>query len=482
MGGRFSEILNSAEIRKIHDTSMRILSEIGVKINHDEILDLLSDAGALIDKETKVARMPEHLAMESIKKSGKRHVLYGRDPSKSAKFGYSHQLFMSSAGQYLWVDELKGKRRLATLKDTTSAIRVGDALKEIDIVGAFVLPAGIPTEVRDIHLYAELIKNTGKPCSTWINNGKTARYIIEMLRIVAGGAEKLKSKPMIEAFIEPISPLQFGREGLEILVEFAKANLPVGLGPMAMAAATAPATLAGTIAQENAEILAGIVISQLLCPNLPVTYWGIPHIMDPVTGGISFGSPEQGLMAAAIAQVAKWYGFSVGVNVGLTDSKLSDVQDGLERGTSLLLGAMAGADIFGHMGIVGADQGASLAQLIIDNEMAGCLRRIMKGFKINEETLAFEAVKRVDIGGHFLEDEHTLRHFREEFWFPSLFDRDNWDSWKKKGSKSILEKAIQRKEEILKNHILKPLNQSIVDQIDEIVKEADKNILGDGKN
>jgi trimethylamine--corrinoid protein Co-methyltransferase len=476
------KILRSAEIKRIHDVSLHILNKIGVRINHNKILDLLRDAGATVNNWTKVAKIPEYLVMDSIGKSSKKHVLYGRDPSKIAKFGYGEELFMSSAGQYLWVDELRGKRRLATLEDTKSAIRMGDVLKEIDIVGAFVLPAEIPAEIRDVHIYAELIKNTGKPCSTWINNGKTARYIIEMLRIVAGGAEKLKSKPMIEAFIEPISPLQFSREGLEILVEFAKANLPVGFGPMAMATATAPATLAGTIAQENAEILAGIVISQLLCPDLPVTYWGIPHIMDPVTGNISFGSPEQGLMAAAIAQVAKWYGFSVGVNVGLTDSKLSDAQNGLEKGITLLLGALAGADIFGHMGIVGADQGASLAQLIIDNEMASCLRRIMKGFKISEETLAFKAIKRVDIGGHFLEDEHTLRHFKEELWFPGLFDRDNWNSWKKKESKSILEKAVQRKEEILKNHIIKPLNQSIVDQIDEIVKEADKDISGGGKN
>ncbi|GAI89599.1 unnamed protein product, partial [marine sediment metagenome] len=264
---------------------------------------------------------------------------------------------------YIWIDETTGKRRPGTLDDSRTAIFIGNALEGIDIVGAFVLPAEIPSKVRDIHLYAELIKNTGKPCFTWINNGKTARYIIEMFKLIAGGEKKLRNKPMVEAFVEPISPLQFSKEGLEILIEFAKSGLPIGFGPMAMTMATAPATLSGTIAQENAEILAGIVISQLLSPGLPVTYWGIPHIMDPATGNISFGSPEQGLMAVAITQIAKWYGFPVGVNVGLTDSNLADTQNGLERGMTLLLGTLAGADIFGHMGIIGADQGANVAEL-----------------------------------------------------------------------------------------------------------------------
>ena len=202
--------------------------------------------------------------------------------------------------------------------------------------------------------------------------------------------------------------------------------------------------------------------------------------MDPATGNISFGSPEQGLMAVAMTELAKLYGFPVGVNVGLTDSKFPDVQNGLERGTTLLLGALAGADIFGHMGIVGADQGASLAELIINNEMIGYFRRIMRGFHVNKETLAFEVIKQVGIGGHFFEEKHTMKHFKKELWFPDLFDRENWELWNKKEDNTILERAIKRKEKILKEHKVRPLDQGVANQIDEIVKEADKDILGRG--
>lgn len=474
------KIISSKEIGDIHDASLNILRKIGIKVNHSEVFDILGDAGAVADKKTKIVKFPEDMVTEGIQKAGKKHTLYGRNPYSVAKFGYEDQLFLSSGGQYLWIDETTGKRRPGTLEDTKAAILVGDALKEINIVGAFVLPAEIPSNVRDIHLYAELIKYTGKPCFAWINNGKSAKYIIEMFKVVVGGEVKLRNKPMTEAFIEPISPLQLSKEGLEVLIEFAKAGLPVGFGPMAMTMATAPTTLAGTIAQENAEILAGITISQLLSPGLPITYWGIPHIMDPATGNISFGSPEQGLMAVAITQIAKWYGFPVGVNVGLTDSKLPDSQNGLERGMTLLLGILAGADIFGHMGIVGADQGASLAELIINNEMISYLRRIMKGFEVNKETIAFEVIRRVGVGGHFLEDEHTLKYFRKELWFPSLFDRNSWELWKGKEGNSILERAVKKKEEILNEHKIEPLDRDIANRIDEIVKEAEKDILRRG--
>jgi trimethylamine--corrinoid protein Co-methyltransferase len=168
------KIISSKEIGDIHDASLNILRKIGIKVNHNEVFDILGDAGAVVDKKTKIVKFPEDMVTEGIQKVGKKHTLYGREAGKAAKFGYGEQLFMSSGGQYLWIDETSGKRRPGTLEDTKAAILVGDALKEINIVGVFILPAEIPSKVRDIHLYAELIKYTGKPCFTWINNGKSA--------------------------------------------------------------------------------------------------------------------------------------------------------------------------------------------------------------------------------------------------------------------------------------------------------------------
>jgi len=162
---------------------------------------------------------------------------------------------------------------------------------------------------------------------------------------------------------------------------------------------------------------------ELVSPGIPFCYGGIPHIMDQRNSTISFGSPEQILMALAMTQMGKFYGFPVYINVGMTDSKLADAQAGLEKGTSLLMGALAGADTFGHLGIVGADQAASLEHLIIDDEIASFVKRVMRGFQVDEDTLAEEVMTRVGVRGNFLTEEHTLRHFRQELWFPRLCDR-----------------------------------------------------------
>jgi trimethylamine--corrinoid protein Co-methyltransferase len=241
---------------------------------------------------------------------------------------------------------------------------------------------------------------------------------------------------------------------------------------MAICGSSGPVTLAGTLAQENAEILAGVVISQLLAPGLPVTYWGIPHILDPATANMVFGGPEQGLMAAAITQLGKSYGLPVGVNVGLTDAKIPDAQAGLEKGMTLLMGALAGADIFGHMGIAGMDQGSCLAQLVIDNEMMGHMRRTLKGVTVSDHTLALDVIREVGIGGHFLAEEHTARSFRDEFFFPRLCDRNQWEPWIASGGTTMLERAIALEERLATTHQVAPPEEAVVAEIDAIVARA----------
>jgi trimethylamine--corrinoid protein Co-methyltransferase len=198
---------------------------------------------------------------------------------------------MSSPGQYGWIDMETGLRRAPTTEDAQNAIRLGDALPNVTIVGSMAMPTEVPPAYRDVFLTAELVKGTTKPTRVYVTNGQTAKYVLEIYRAIAGGAAALRERPMAEAFLEPISPLQLPADGLAALVEFLRAGQTASFGPMAMASGTAPATLAGTLAQENAEVLSGIVATQLLAPGASVTYGGIPHVMDPRTSICSFGSP-----------------------------------------------------------------------------------------------------------------------------------------------------------------------------------------------
>ena len=469
--------MSEEEIAAIHDASLVILRDVGVQIPNSEVLGVLAEAGASVDFSQKVTKIPENLVAEALEGAGKQFVLYGRDRAKTARFGYGDFVLVSSPGQFSWIEEDGGPRRDPTSEDARRGILVGDALEHIDIVGALGMALDIPTPIRDVWMAAELVKGTNKPTHVWVANGTTLRYVLEIYEAVMGGAEAHRQYPMIAGFVEPISPLRFAETGLEILVTCAQYGLPLFFAPMVQAAATGPATLAGTLTVENAEILAGIVIAQLLGPGCPVCYGGIPHIMDLRTMQISFGSPEQGLMGVAMAQVAQHYGLPSYINVGLGDSKLVDVQSGLERGMTLLMGALAGADTFGHTGIAGADQAASLEQLIVDNEMAAYVKRILRGFAVNEETIALEVIKRVGIGGNFLADKHTVAHFREELWSPDLFDRRDWQSWWDGGAKTMVQRAREKKQQILSQYSPEPIDPHLAREIDGIVAAARRELI-----
>ena len=471
------KILSDAEIQTIHNASLTVLKKTGIMIHHDEILKLVAEAGAKVDNDSKIAHLPERLIMDCIAKAKKQYILYGRDLQCTARFGYGDLVLMSSPGQYGWIDSQTGRLRSATIKDARDAICLGDALPNIDIVGSMAQPEEISETYREVFLTAELVKGTCKPTRTWVFNRRTARYVLEIYRTVAGGEAALREHPMTEAFLEPISPLQLPHDGLDAMIEFIKAGQPVNIGPMAMASGTAPATLAGTLAQENAEILATVVVSQLLAPGTPVTYGGIPHIMDPATSICSFGSPEQMLMAVAMVQMGRFYGFPVYINVGLTDAKVLDVQAGIEKGSSMMLGALAGADTFGHAGICGTDHGASLPWLVIDDELMTYVKRVVRGFEVDEDTIATEVIDNVGPAGTFLAEEHTVKHFRNELWLPGkTWTREMWDAWEKEGRSLMADRILKKVEHTIATHKPKPMDEGLVREIDHIVECAKKQL------
>jgi trimethylamine--corrinoid protein Co-methyltransferase len=471
------QMLAEHEIKAIKDASLAILRDTGVMVHHDEMLRLLGEAGAKVDAGHRIARLSEKLVMDCVSRAGRQYVLYGRDKNRTARFGYGDLVLMSSPGQYAWIDLQTGRRRPATMQDTHDAIRLGGALENITIVGAMAQPDTIPETYRDVVLTAELVKGTGKPTRCWVRNGDTARYILEIYRTIAGGDAALRAHPMVEAFLEPISPLQLPRDGLDIVKEFARAGQPVSIGPMAMTSGTAPGTLAGTLAQENAEILAGLVSTQLLAPGTPIMYGGIPHIMDPRTGICSFGAPEQGIMATAMVQIARSYGFPVYVNVGLTDAKLPDAQAGMEKAATLLLGVLAEADTFGHCGICGTDHAGSLLWLAFDDELMSYIKRIARGFTVDDEHLATGVIHSVGPAGNFLAEEHTVRHFREELWLPRpIWTRQPYDLWQNEGATSFADRLRTRVTDILATHQPQPLDESLSREIDRIVASAEREL------
>jgi len=470
----FSSVLSQEQIGKIHEASLAVLERVGVIVPHDEILSRFADSGAEVDRQEQRVRIPPDLLMRLLNGAGKRFTIYGRDLALKAEFGVGKRNYNSIAGEALWVDAIGEERRYAALDDVATAARFCDALDGINFVGAMADPQDIPVEWRCVAQLAAMIKNTTKPVMFWYHDRASARFINEILIAVRGDEKRAAEYPLCYPFLEPISPLRFPFNGVDLLFETARLNLPVPIGPMAQMGMSAPCTLAGTMAQENAEILAGICITQLIRPGMPVCYGGICHAFDMATTQLIFSGPEQAIFGVAMTQMGKHYGLPVYINVGLTDSKRPDAQAGLEAGTTLALGAAAGADIFGHMGICGVDQAASLDMLVLQDEVISYVESTMREIDFSDEALGIGEIEDAGPGGAFIDRMHTAEHFRKELWFPKILDRDYYQAWLDSGAASTEERCRRRKEEILQTHQPQPVDDDLARGLDEIVDDAEK--------
>ncbi len=472
----FSRILSPSQIKRIHEVSLAILDEVGVEVPHADMLGRFADAGARVDHRAQRVRIGPALVQRCLDQAGKRFTLQGRDLARQAAFGQGRRNYNSIAGEALWVDEPGGVRRYPTLADVATATRLGDALEEITMPGAMADPHEVPVAFRCVDVFATMLRNTTKPVHFWFHDRASARFINEIMIAVRGDAQRASAQPLCYPFLEPISPLRFPFNGVDLLYETARLKLPVAIGPMAQMGMSAPATVAGTLAQENAEILAGICITQLICPGLPVCYGGICHAFDMRTTQLIFAGPEQAIFGVAMTQMGKHYGLPVYINVGLTDAKRPDAQAGIEAGITLMLGAAAGADIFGHMGISGVDQATSLDMLVMQHEVIRYVESVMRDIDFSDDALGLAEIADAGPGGQFIDRDHTAAHFRRELWMPRLLDREYYEAWRSVGAATTEQRCRQFRDDVLASHRPVPLDGAISAAIEDVLAAAHREL------
>ncbi len=464
-------VLSQDEIIRIDRAAKAVLERAGVLVPHEEMLRLFARAGAKVDEARGRVRISARLADECLGQAGKSYTLHGRNRNRTAAFGQGRRNYNSIAGEAHWL-ERGGRRRFACLDDVTAAAKLGDVLPRLNIVGAMSDPHEVDAACRCVEVAAALLRATDKPFTFWFYDRSSAKFLMEMFSAAAGSMEDLAKFPITYPFLEPISPLRFDTRGIDLLFETARAPLPVSIGPMAQTGLSAPGTLAGTVVQETAEILAGICAVQLIRAGTPVCFGGIPHAFDMRTTQMIFAGPEQGLMAAAMTQMGKYYGLPVYTNTGLTDSKGADAQAGLEIAATLLMGALAGSDIFGHMGIAGVDQASSLEMLVFQHEVIEYIEHILVGITVNDEKLALDVIDEVSPGGTFIDHTHTAEHFREELWMPQLLDRSFWPAWENAGRPDLASKLPARVDELLDTYEEKLLPDDLDQEVTRILAAA----------
>lgn len=462
------EVFTESEIEKIHEATLRILENVGIRVPNDECIDICEKAGAIVDRDSYVIKIPAVVMKQLLSciASARFDEKEDNGPQKITG-GISTQVYV--------VDYKTKVRRQGLLDDVMKGIALVQHLDNIPFCNAVTVPSDVPYNMTDVISYQMIYTYSKKPGGTYILSPTSAKYITQMAKVMGRDVSYL---------LETVSPLQFRKESLEIALIFAKQGLPLHMGPMVMGGASAPITLAGTVTLQNAEVLGSVFVIYALTGKLTGSYGAGTHSMDLRTMLCSFGSPNQALLGIATAQMAKFYGLLAGSNAGLTDALMPDFQAGFEKGMSAVFSLLAGSGI-GAQGIVGADQGFSFEQLVIDNEWIDAYNFVLNGIEVNEDTIAEDLIERVGIGGNFFAEEHTAMNMRSSYWFRNLFNRDSWGGWENKGKRDLLEKAHEFVESVTANYkSAEPvIDEQKLNEINYIVKCAEEELENenDGK-
>jgi len=438
----FYRPLTNENIRQIDQIGRRILEQIGIRIQGSTYLDILKAAGAKVDYENKRVRFDGDWIDEVLKRAPSRFTLYSRDGQNDLHLGKGNVYFGNGGRVFRILDMGTGGYRLTKLRDVADTATLVNHLDHI----RFYIIACQAHDIKPVnyHLldFAYAFNHTTKHVMGGCTDLHGAEQMWKLASIIAGSEDKLRERPFVTVITNTMSPLIIDDNTLDILKFFTTRGLPLCCTPAPIAGATAPATLAGTLAQAHAEALAAVAITQVFAPGARVLYSAIPTAMDLRTMELTMGSVEMGMMCACAVQLAKLYKLPVFTSGGVTEAKRPDIQAGFEKGVSNVAVVLTGADCIRLMaGMLDSGNSISYEQFIIDNEIIGMIHRIQQGITVDEETLGFDVIQKVGPGGNYVLEDHTVNHMMDEFFYPNLSVRCNFDIWEERGRPDMLSRA-----------------------------------------
>lgn len=461
------KLLTESEIKKIHNVSLKILQNTGVNIFHEEALEILKNRGAEVEGSR--VYLPASLIESAVKKPPSSFKLYSRNPAKSVVVGSSETVISPTSGPSFVSDLDKGRRR-ATYEDYLRLTRLAAASEHLDILGGLILePTDLPAETRHARLFYAGAKYSDKCLRGSCYGSKKALDCLKMAAILFGEETIIDDRVVLITIISTNSPLQFDNQMTGSLIEHAKHNQAVIITPAAMAGTTGPMSIAGTLALQNAEILAGIALTQIINPGTPVVYGSASTVTDLRTAGLTIGSPEQAKFIAASIQLADYYNLPSRTGGALTDAVIIDSQSGYESMMNLMTSVSQGANLIVHsLGIMESYMTVSFEKFIIDNEILGMLKSYNEGIEVDEESLAEEVINQVGPGGHFLEEEHTFKHMRD-FYQPTISSRLRFDN--NSSHVPTVERAREKWKSLLRDFEPPYLDKSIDKRLNRFIAE-----------
>jgi len=466
-------MLSNDQIEQIVYAAMDVLQRIGTRVQEANALKLLRDAGCVI-KDGNLVHIPAWLVETSLQSAPSRIVLAGRDREKRIALEKDQIYFGTGSDCPFILDPYNGERRRCTYEDVYRAAKISDALPHIEFHMSVGLTSDVPIGTYDRHQLLAMVRGTTKPLViTAVDRGGLADQL-EMACAALGGVDEWRKAPLFAVYIEPNSPLENSGLAVEKLLYAAENDIPAIYTPCPMCGATAPATMAGTLVQGLAECLTGVVISQLKRKGAAVIIGGVMSVMDMSTTICSYGAPELTLLSAAMTNIAQYLHLPMFSTAGCSDAKIVDQQAAIEGALSIAFAALSGANLIHDVGYLESGLSGSYDMLVMSNEVIGMAKRTLRGVVVDAEHLALDVTERVGPGGHYLMDDHTMKHFRTEFWFPELLDRSNWPTWQANGAKSLGVRVHEKVLDLIEHYEPAPTSAEIDQELVRIVARADE--------
>jgi trimethylamine--corrinoid protein Co-methyltransferase len=469
-GGRYRP-LDDAAVEKVHQAALRLLEEVGLGDAPKSTIEYLTSVGCTVNERGRVI-IPRAVVEDTLAKAARHFPLYAQDPRHDLE-PWGKKVYFGTAGAAVnMVDPVTSAYRESVLRDLYDIGRIVDVMDNIHFFQRAVVARDLadPFEMDFNTCYAAVSSTTKHVGTSWVHPDHV-KASLEMLHMIAGGEKQWRERPFVSqsnCFVVP--PMKFAADACGCLEVAVHGGMPVLLLSAGQAGATAPAALAGALAQEVAECLAGLVYVNAIKPGAPAIFGTWCFVSDLRTGAMSGGSPEQALLSAAAGQMAHFYNLTGGTASGMTDSKVADAQSGAEKAYNHALVGNAGANmIYESAGMHASLLGFSLESLVIDNDIIGATQRTIRGIEVNDETLSFETIRDSCLNGpgHYLGSDQTLSLMETEYVYPGIGDRKSPNEWTELGKTTAIERAMKKVDHILATHF----PDHIAAEVDAAIRE-----------
>lgn len=463
------EVLNQKEREEIILGVFHLLETTGVKIYAEQALSLLKNAGCMV--QGNLVKIPRELVKSSIQSAPDSISIYDRNQNLTMNLFDTNSYFGPGVTCPYFYDAITLERKPATKQNVREVAKVADYLEHVDFLMSLCMISDHTPEQADIQEVHALIESSTKPICTWAFNKENLEKIIQMAEIAVGGEKTLENHPYMIVYTEPTTPLVHTKEAIEKLMFLAEKKIPCIYSPGMTLGGTAPITIAGALTVGIADALTGLVISQLTQKGAPIIVSSNAGVLDMRSLQAPYGSPEMCLIDAAGTQIYRHLGLPTFGLAGATDSKILDLQAGMEGMMELIFSIGSGANLVHDLGMMDFGMTGSLHYLIACNEMAAMAKRLKQGIQVDEAHLAAEVIHEVGPGGNFVAEEHTVEFLREEIYSPELAKRIPYSTWETDNKKNMEDRIYEKAKTLLEKPVRSPLEEEKKKQIDAILFE-----------